>query len=110
MTSTTGSTATTSFGLDITGSNITIADLSITGAYDGVVVEGGATNVTITDSTIFGNGFDNVAVPNAQNVTGLLIQNTALNQYAGAIGGTVLGIESALSSKGIASILHPLHG
>jgi predicted NBD/HSP70 family sugar kinase len=40
----------------------------------------------------------------------LLIQNTALNQYAGAIGGTVLGIERALSSKGIASILRPLHG
>ena len=40
----------------------------------------------------------------------LLIQNTALNQYAGAIGGTVLGIESALSAKGIASILRPLHG
>jgi predicted NBD/HSP70 family sugar kinase len=36
----------------------------------------------------------------------LLIENTALNQYAGAIGGAVLGIESALSSKGIASILH----
>jgi predicted NBD/HSP70 family sugar kinase len=36
----------------------------------------------------------------------LLIENTALNQYAGAIGGTVLGIERALSSKGIASILH----
>ena len=36
----------------------------------------------------------------------LLIENTALNQYAGAIGGAVLGIERALSSKGIASILH----
>jgi len=40
----------------------------------------------------------------------LLIENTALNQYAGAIGGAVLGIERALSSKGIASILHSVPG
>ncbi|MGF6642862.1 MULTISPECIES: ROK family transcriptional regulator [Paraburkholderia] len=35
----------------------------------------------------------------------LLIENTALNQYAGAIGGTVLGIEHALAPQCIASIL-----
>jgi predicted NBD/HSP70 family sugar kinase len=35
----------------------------------------------------------------------LLIEKSRLNEYAGAIGGTVLGIEQALSAEGIAGIL-----
>jgi predicted NBD/HSP70 family sugar kinase len=35
----------------------------------------------------------------------LLIENTALNQYAGAIGGVVLAIEHALAPLGVAAIL-----
>lgn len=36
----------------------------------------------------------------------LLIENTALNQYAGAIGGVVLAIEHALAPLGVAAILN----
>ena len=74
-----GSVASTSYGLDITGSNITIANITVTGGYDGVVVEGGATNVTITNSHITANAFDNVLVPYNAGVTGLLIANSEID-------------------------------
>jgi hypothetical protein len=65
--------------IDITGANnVTVENLSLTGAYDGVAISGTTAGVTLQDDSIYGNAGNGIYTPNSGTITSLAIANSAI--------------------------------